>query len=66
MLLQAALDSATKPAAGVPGHLEGILFHRLRIDGGTNALVPVLRQNLATHNHVEEVRRCNYAYQSSK
>ena len=54
VLVQAALDSVTKPAAGVPGHLQGLLFHICMY--GTNALVPLPRENTATHNHVQ-VRR---------
>ena len=51
-LLQAALDSVTRPAVGEPGHLQGPLCDKLSMEE-TNALVPVLRQNPATHNHVE-------------
>ena len=54
-LLQAALDSVTRPAVGVPGHLQGPLCDKLSMEE-TNALVPVPNQKAATHNHVQARR----------
>ena len=54
-MLQAALDSVTRPAAGVQGHSQGLLFEKLSMEE-TNALVPVPNQKAATHNHVQARR----------
>ena len=54
-LLQAALDSVTRPAAGVQGHSQGLLFERLSMEE-TNALAPVPNRKAATRSHVQ-VRR---------
>ena len=53
--LEAVLDSVTRPVAGAPGSWPGLLLHRPSMEE-TNALVPVPKQNPATHNHAQ-VRR---------